>query len=72
MAKTIRPDIDVWRQDDGDRGIPSSVTMRRCPNGHGFHPKFSPCPECGDAPQFNKGLRTASLNRHLYDMAERA
>lgn len=44
----------------------------RCPNKHGWFDAKEGCPECGYQPVFNKGLRAAQLNSHLFAQAERA
>ena len=49
------------------------MTERRCRNGHFYDKKLGDCPSCGDAPSgFNKWLRTAQLNSHLYGEIARA
>lgn len=47
------------------------MTERRCQDCRVFYDKQQPCcPKCGAEPYaFNKWLRTAALNRHLYDRA---
>lgn len=49
--------------------------QRRCPNGCGWYEivgSYNPCPTCGNGARFNKWLRTAELNNHLYESAARA
>jgi predicted nucleic acid-binding Zn-ribbon protein len=53
------------------------ATLRRCPDcgrrGETvWHDLRDPCPECESKPKFNKWLRTAMLNNHLYASVERA
>lgn len=50
------------------------MTERRCQScAHFYDKKLHACPECGTrAYGFNKPLRTAQLNNHLYAQAEGA
>lgn len=49
-------------------------TERRCPSCRGWYDKSEgDCPDCGEEQaKFNKWLRTAQINKVLYQQAERA
>ena len=48
------------------------ATQVRCPNCRTWFPKFTECEGCGFSGHgFNKWLRTAQLNGHLFDTQNR-
>lgn len=48
------------------------LIQRRCKKGN-WHDKSKPCPCCGEeTSKFNKSLRTAMLNNHLFKQADSA
>lgn len=50
------------------------LIQRRCPScREWYEKKLGTCPNCEEPPALpNKWLRTAMLNSHLYDMANKA
>lgn len=48
------------------------MTLRYCRNCRTWHEKkgYGECPACGDTANFNKYLRTAQLNNHLFTAIE--